>query len=228
MRTVSVLVPRSTSHESIGPRIAPAAFCTNFIHSTIVLVPDDDDAADAVAVAVQELRRAVHDDVGAERQRPLDVRAGERVVDDHADVVPVRDVAARTRCSVMCSIGLVGVSMNRYLVFGVIAGSISSRLRRVDVGEVEPELAPHALEQPERAAVGVVADDEVVARLEPGQDGVDGRHARGEGERRGAGFDGREVALERHARRVLRAAVFEALVAGRGRPARRSRSGRSA
>ena len=34
MRTVSVFVPRSTSHESIGPRMAPAAFCTNFIHST--------------------------------------------------------------------------------------------------------------------------------------------------------------------------------------------------
>ena len=33
IRSGSVLVPRSTSHESNGPRIAPAAFCTNFSHS---------------------------------------------------------------------------------------------------------------------------------------------------------------------------------------------------
>ena len=110
------------------------------------------------------------------------------------------------------SIGLVGVSMNRYFVFGVIAGSISSRLRGVDVGEVEPELAADALEQPERAAVGVVAHHHVVAGLEPGEDSVDGGHARGEGEAGHAGFDGREVALERHSRRILRAAVLVALV----------------
>ena len=34
MRSVSVLVPRSTSHESNGLRIAPAAFWMNFSHST--------------------------------------------------------------------------------------------------------------------------------------------------------------------------------------------------
>ena len=33
MRTASVLVPRSTSHASNGPMMAPAAFCTNFSHS---------------------------------------------------------------------------------------------------------------------------------------------------------------------------------------------------
>src|SRR5215470_5419925 len=33
MRSGSVFVPRSTSHESNGLRIAPSAFCTNFSHS---------------------------------------------------------------------------------------------------------------------------------------------------------------------------------------------------
>ena len=66
------------------------------------------------------------DDVGAERQRPLDVRAGEGVVDDDADVRAGARSRWRAARSVICSIGLVGVSMNRYFVFGVIAGSISS------------------------------------------------------------------------------------------------------
>ena len=83
-------------------------------------------------------------------------------------------------------------------------------LRGVDVGEIEAELAAHALEQPERAAVGVVADEHVIAGLEPRQQRVDRRHARGERERRRACLDRGDVALERHARRILRAAVFEA------------------
>ena len=91
----------------------------------VVLVLEDDDAADAVAVAVEELRRAVQHDVGAERQRPLDVRARKRVVDDDADVLAWA-IALAHWMSVMCSIGLVGVSMNRYFVFGLIAGSTSS------------------------------------------------------------------------------------------------------
>ena len=33
IRIGSVLVPRSTSHASIGPMIAPSAFCTNLSHS---------------------------------------------------------------------------------------------------------------------------------------------------------------------------------------------------
>ena len=85
-------------------------------------------------------------------------------------------------------------------------------LRGIDVGEVEPELAADPLEETERAAVGVVADDEVIAGFEPGQDRVDRGHARGEGERGRAALDGGEVGLERHARGILRAAVFEALV----------------
>ena len=53
-----------------------------------------DDAADAVAVAVQVLGRAVHDEVGAELDRPLQARARERVVDDDLDAAPVRELGA--------------------------------------------------------------------------------------------------------------------------------------
>ncbi len=91
IRIGSVLVPRSTSHASIGPRIAPSAFWTKRSHSMWSSRTAIDDAADAVAVAVEELRRAVDDEVGAEVDRPLHVRAGERVVDDHGDAARVRE-----------------------------------------------------------------------------------------------------------------------------------------
>ena len=88
----------------------------------------------------------------------------------------------------------------------------AARSGRVDVGEVEPVLPQHALEQPVRAAVGVVGDHDVVAGLEQRHHGAGRRHARGERERGLAVLDGGDVALERRARRVLRARVFVALV----------------
>ncbi len=51
----------------------------------------DRDAADHVGVAVQILRRRVHDDVGAELERPLHPRARERVVDDREDPALARE-----------------------------------------------------------------------------------------------------------------------------------------
>ncbi len=66
----------------------------------------DDRAADDVAVAVDVLRRRMHDDVGAERERPLQHRRQERVVDDAAradrvrglrDVADVGDAQQRVR-----------------------------------------------------------------------------------------------------------------------------------
>ena len=55
------------------------------------VVVDGDEAADDVAVAAEVLRGRVHDDVGAERQRLLQVRRGERVVDDDERAVLVGD-----------------------------------------------------------------------------------------------------------------------------------------
>ena len=61
-------------------------------------VGGDERAADHVRVAAEVLRRRVHDDVGAERERLLQVRRRERVVDDQAGAgVPWRSRRAR-RC----------------------------------------------------------------------------------------------------------------------------------
>ncbi len=83
---------------------------------------------------------------------------------------------------------------------------------RVDVGEVQVVSPQHPLEQPERAAVGVVGHHDVVARLEARGDGADGGHAGGKREAGAPGLEGGDVGLERRARRVLRARVFVALV----------------
>ena len=48
-------------------------------------------------MTVEILRRAVRDDVGAELDRALDVRARERVVDDEARVMAVREVGGRAK-----------------------------------------------------------------------------------------------------------------------------------
>ena len=55
----------------------------------------DDDAADRRAVAADELRRRVDDDVGAVLDRAAEVRRGERVVDDQRRAVLVRDLRHR-------------------------------------------------------------------------------------------------------------------------------------
>ena len=70
----------------------------------------------------------------------------------------------------------------------------------------------HLVEQPEGAAVDVLRDDDVVAGLEHRGDRADRRHARGKREPRLAALDRRDVALEREARRILRARVLVALV----------------
>ena len=49
--------------------------------------------ADDVGVAAEVLRGRVHDDVGAELERPLQERRRERVVDDDARAALVRDRA---------------------------------------------------------------------------------------------------------------------------------------
>ena len=53
----------------------------------------DDDAADRRAVSADELRRRVHDDVGAMAQRLAEVWRADGVVDDERDLVVVRDLA---------------------------------------------------------------------------------------------------------------------------------------
>ena len=68
------------------------------------------------------------------------------------------------------------------------------------------------VEQPERAAVDVLAADDVVAGPEQLHDRVEAAHAAGEREAVPAALERGDVSLERLARRVLAAGVLVALV----------------
>ena len=177
----------------------------------VVVAHAHDDAAHAVAVAVQELGGAVQDEVGAELDRPLRVGARERVVHHHGDA------------AVVCALrngGQVGDAEHRvrrrlheqHLGVGLEGGGGGVEVRRIDIAEVEPALAQHPLEEPVGAAVGVVGHHHVVAGLQQRHHGPRGGQARRERERRLAALHGGDVALERRARGVVRAPVLVALV----------------
>jgi hypothetical protein len=74
-----------------------------------------DDAADAVAVAVQVFRGAVHHQIGAELDGPLEDRAGKRVVDRQREATASASSLAASG-SVSRMMGLVGVSTNSIFV----------------------------------------------------------------------------------------------------------------
>src|SRR5579859_7015379 len=73
MRTASVLVPRRTRKESIGPGTAPMAFCRKEAVAQLLGVHHHG-AADDVGVAAEVLGGGVDDEVGAELERSLQVR----------------------------------------------------------------------------------------------------------------------------------------------------------
>ena len=97
------------------------------------------------------------------------------------------------------------------------AGPLGQRLPQrvlargqVQVARVDPGAAPDPLEVAERAAVDVVADEDLVARPgELGDRGGDGRPG-GEGDPVGAALQRRDRPLEAFAGRVLRAGVLVA------------------
>ena len=77
----------------------------------------DDDAAERGAVAADELRRGVDDDVGAPLDRPAQRRRGERVVDDERDAVrrARRRASAARSATLPAGLPIVSVKMR----FGV-------------------------------------------------------------------------------------------------------------
>ena len=211
IRSASVFVPRRTSHASNGPRIAPAAFCTNFSHSmsssrVATTTPPTLSLWPLRYFVVLCMTRSAPNSIGRWTYGLAKVlsttsRRPWRCASSAAAARSVRRIT-----------GLVGVSTNSMRVAGVIACSTSSRFDGVDVGEGDRRAGQHLVEEPERPAVGVPRDDHMVAGLEHRADRADRRHSGRKRERRLAAFDRRDVALERKARRILRARVLEALV----------------
>ena len=130
-------MPRSTSHESNGLRIAPAAFWMNLSHST---------SSSRVAtttppmLSLWPLRYFVV--LCTTRSAPSAIGRWT------TGLAKVLSTTSRALCacgdrppprarSVSRMTGLVGVSTKSIFVFGRIARSIELRLRRVDVAELQ-------------------------------------------------------------------------------------------
>ena len=122
----------------------------------------DDDAAHGRAVAAQELRGGVDDDVGAPLERPVQVRGGEGRVDDerHAggvrdlgEALDVGDLAGRVRDRLgEDELGPVGDR-------GGVVGRVGAR----DERRLDAEAPQRDVQLGDRAAVQAGGGDDVVA-----------------------------------------------------------------
>jgi hypothetical protein len=153
----------------------------------------------------------VHHQIGAELDGAVNVGAGEGIVHDKAQVVTMCERGGAGQIGQPHD-GVRGGFHEQHARRGADFPFDLVEIRGVDPREGNGHPRQHLVEEPERAAVGVLRDDDVVARLEQRADGADRRHARGKREPRLAALDGRDVALEREARRILRARVLVALV----------------
>ena len=228
--------PRSTRKQSSGPGTAPIAFCRNRSRSATAGVRGDRHAEDRVRVTGQVLRRRVEDDVGARRAaaaggpatrtccRPRPAAAGRPRPPRRATVATVAAMSTTLRC------GFDGVSNQTSRVRSVSASQSDVRPgREVDVAGVDAGAAPDPLEVAERPAVDVVADDDLVARRRRAR-----RWPRSPPTPTRTRSRARRPRAPRPPARAARASgsasarTRSRVAAGRRRPGRRSRSGRSA
>ena len=102
----------------------------------------------------------MHDDIGAERQRLLQVGRGERVVD--ASAAPRSwAISQMTPMSKQRSSGLVGVSnQTSFVSLGHSAINLSMS---IGLTALHVRVGMHLVDQPERAAVRVVTEQYPVA-----------------------------------------------------------------
>ena len=128
MRSGSVLVPRSTSHESNGLRIAPSAFWTNFSHSmsssrAAMTMPPTLSLWPFRYLVVLCVTRSAPNSIGRWMYGLANVLST-----TSRSVVAVREVGGRAQVGERIT-GLLGVSTKSIRVRGVNARSTSSRSR---------------------------------------------------------------------------------------------------
>ena len=162
-------------------------------------------------MATEVLRRGVHRGVGAERERLLQVRSGESVVDDHPRVLILR--RARNGLDVDDREQRVGRGLDPdHAGLGP-----PRRFERAQVAQVtgrprDPMTFVYTCDKPVGAAVRVVRDDQMVARVECAQDGILGREAARERESVPRVLERRDARLHRGTSRVAAARIFVAAV----------------
>ena len=167
----------------------------------------DDDAADRNAVAADPLGDGMHDDVGAELDRPAEIGGGERVVDEDrnagrmGDVRELRDVEhLEARIADGLADDQPGVGAQR--------GPEAVEIARLDEGRGDAEARQGMGEQIDRAAVERGRRNDMVAGVEQRGDGeVHRGHAAGGADGAHAGFQRRQPLFQDGGRRVGDAGV---------------------
>jgi hypothetical protein len=157
----------------------------------------------------------VEDDVGPERQRPLDCRRGERVVDDDERWLLAALGGAVPDCrrrggdvdELEVRVGR-GFEPDEAGGAGQLLPEGVGACREIRVSGVDACRAVHALEVAIGAAINVVTDDDLVAGRRQLGDRRRRRRAAGEGDPVAAALEGRDRPLEPFARGVLRSRVL--------------------
>ena len=168
----------------------------------VELAAVDDDAADGIAVAADELGHRVEDDVGAVLEGPAEIGRGQRVVDDERHPCPLGDRS--DGLDVGDGAAGIGDRLDEDRL-GLRADRI---LEGGDVVDVAPLHRPaegleRVIELVDRAAIELARGDDLVARLHQRvQRDQLRRMARGHGQRRRAAFQRRDALLQHVAGRV--------------------------
>ena len=153
----------------------------------------------------------MNDDVNAELYGALKVRRHERVIAHDARARRVRNV--RDRLQVRHHHHRVSWRLDEdhlRILFDCNLDVLN--VCRVNEAELYAVVREHAAEEPERAAVRVVADYDVLARLYELERRVNRGHSTRKGVTEARALQSRDVALDGEPRRVLSARVLESLV----------------
>ena len=168
----------------------------------------DDDAAERRAVAADELRSRVDDDVRAILERAQLIRRRERAVDDERDVVLVRDVSDSLdvdEVGIRIANGL-DVDDARVLLDSLLEDL--DALRRVDERRLDAVVWEGVLKEVVGAAVDRRSRDDVLAVVDECLECIrDSRSARSDGDSCDAALECRDTLGEYILRRVRQAAV---------------------
>ena len=154
----------------------------------------------------------MHDDIDAELERPLEVRAAECVVGDGKQAFPPGQVDDRFEIDDLEQ--RIGRRLDpQHARVGPDRCLDGSKVGEIGEADVQASrAAAHAVHQPVGAAIDVVGGDDMRAGVEQFQYVGDRREPRAEGEGGDPAFEVGHRALEGEARRVLAAGVFEPLV----------------
>ena len=147
-------------------------------------------AAQPVAVSVQEFRRRVHDDVGAERDRLLKIWRHERVVDAQLHALRMTNIGHRANIG-QCHQGIRRrLDMHQSRLRRDRALDVL-RIARVHISELDAVARQYLVKQPHRSAVHVVTANDVIACAKHGEQRGDRRHAAAKHMRGGATLERR-------------------------------------